>query len=398
MNTNNLRKSTKAVYTAPDPLTGAVSTPIYQTATYQFKSTQEGAARFLGEEEGYIYARLGNPTTQQFEQKISALENAEASLAFASGMGAISAVLFHNLKAGDHIISQSSIYGCTYDILTSTIPNLGVDVTFVDGANPLEIMANLRPTTKYIYVETIANPTLTIADIPTIAEVTRSHNGRYDYGCQLVVDNTFASPYFCNPIDLGADIVLHSATKYIGGHGDVLAGVVSSDAETIASIAGTTQKNIGSILGPQDAYLLLRGLKTLPIRMKEQQKSAFTIANHLLEHPKVEKVHYPGLVSHPQYDIATNIMSGYGSVISFEVKGGVEAGSKLLNNLKLIHLAVSLGSVDSFIEHPASMTHSIVPEEDRLKANISNGLIRFSVGLEDVRDLLEDLEQALDKI
>lgn len=372
--------------------TGALVTPIYQSSTFVFDSVEQGAARFAGQEKGYIYTRLGNPTISEFEQKMAALELAEDAVAFGSGMAAVSAVLMYELSAGDHIIAHNSLYGCTYDFMENLLKKFGVEVTLVDATNVENVIAEIKENTKVIYIETPSNPKLTVVDIEKMATIAHENNA------VLVVDNTFLSPYFQKPIILGADYVLHSATKYIGGHGDVVAGVLVGKSEKITDIRWTTQKNIGGVTNPFDAWLLIRGLKTLGVRMKQHEKNALKIAQFLESHPKIENVYYPGLKSHPQHELSVKQASGFGGVIAFEIKGGLEAGKKLMHSIELIKLAVSLGAVDSLIEHPASMTHSAVPVEERAKNGITDGLVRLSVGIEDVDDLIGDLEEALNQI
>ena len=383
--------STRAVHAgqSPDPLYGALSTPIYQTSTFVFKDVAQGAARFAGDEEGYIYTRLGNPTQVALEEKIAALEGGEAALAFGSGMAAITAVLMALVGQGDNIVHSSALYGCTFAFLHELISRFGVTATGVDTADLEAVKQAIQPETKVVYIETPANPTMRISDIEAIAEIAHAH------GATVVVDNTFMSPYLQRPLELGADVVVHSATKYINGHGDVVAGLAIGSKELMDEIRMTTLKDIGGIISPFNAWLLLRGLKTLAVRMDRHSNNAMAIAEFLEQHPAVEKVYYPGLESFDQHELAKKQMSGFGGIMSFELKGGYEAGVRLMNGVKLCHLAVSLGDVDTLIQHPASMTHSVVPEEQRLIANITPGLVRLAVGLEDVEDIIADLEQAL---
>ncbi|HHY36303.1 MAG TPA: methionine gamma-lyase [Firmicutes bacterium] len=392
----NLKKagfSTRAVHAGqgPCPVTGALSTPIYQTSTFVFQNVDQGAARFAGEEEGYIYTRLGNPTVAAFEEKIAVLEGGEAGLAFSSGMAAISAVLFALTKQRDHIVSCDTIYGCTHAFMSSILPRYGIETTFVDLSDPEKGAAALRPNTKVIYLETPANPTMKLVNIAAMVELARQ------VGARVVIDNTFATPYLQRPLELGADVVVHSATKYIGGHGDVIAGVAVGSKEFIDEVRVTTLKDIGGVLGPFEAWLLLRGLKTFPLRMEKHCANAMEVAAFLEAHPAVERVYYPGLPSHPQHDLAKKQMQGgFGGMISFELKGGLEAGKQLMNSLELCSLAVSLGDTETLIQHPASMTHSPYPPEERLKAGITDGLVRLSVGIEDAADIIADLKQGLD--
>lgn len=375
---------------SPDPITGALSTPIYQTSTFVFENVEQGAARFALEEEGYIYTRLGNPTQHALEVKMAALENAEAALAVASGMTAISASFWTLCSSGDHIISADTLYGCTHALLSHSMPKFGIDVTFVDASNLENIRKAIRPNTKVIYIETPANPTLAIIDIAATAKLAHAHN------VKLMVDNTFMSPYCQRPLELGADIVVHSATKYINGHGDVIAGIVLGEKDFINEVRFVGVKDItGGCISPFNAWLTLRGLKTLGVRMDRHCQNALQIAQYLENHPKVEKTYYPGLSNHPQHHLAKAQMSNFGAMISFEIKGGIEAGRKVMNSVKLCSLAVSLGDTETLIQHPASMTHSPIAYEERLKAGITNGLIRLSVGLEDPEDIINDLSQAL---
>lgn len=387
--------NTKIVHagTHCDPLTGALSTPIYQTSTFVFKSAEQGAARFAGEEDGFIYTRLGNPTEQQLEEKIAVLEGGEAAIATASGIGAISAAIWTIVSAGDHIVASDTLYGCTFSLLNEQARKFGIDVTFVDTKNPENIRAAMRPNTKIVYLETPANPTMDITDISESSRIAHEHNAL------CIVDNTFMSPYGQRPLELGADIVVHSATKYINGHGDVIAGIVVGKKDYINKVRMVGVKDItGACISPFNAWLIIRGLKTLGVRMDRHCDNAMKVAKFLEGHPMVENVRYPGLESHPQHELAKKQMFKYGAMICFEVKGGVDAGRQLMNNVKLCSLAVSLGDTETLIEHPASMTHSPVPREDRLKAGITDGLVRLSIGLEDAEDIMADIDQALKRI
>lgn len=383
--------ATRAVHAGqtPDPVTGALSTPIYQTSTFVFRDVAQGAARFSGEEEGYIYTRIGNPTQKALEDKMAGLEGGEAGLAFGSGMAAVSAVLMALVRQGDHIVHLDALYGCTHAFLHGILSRFGVEATPVDTSDLDKVRAAMRPNTRVIYVETLSNPLLKVADIPALSAI--AHGA----GAKLVVDNTFLTPYLHRPLEQGADVVLHSATKYIGGHGDVIAGIAVGPKTLMDEIRTTTLKDIGGIISPFNAWLLLRGLKTLHLRMAAHCGNAQTVAEWLLAHPAVDKVYYPGLETFPQQRLAQRLMKGFGGVLSFELKGGFEAGVHLMNSVKLCHLAVSLGDVDTLIEHPASMTHAAVPEEDRLKAGIFPGLVRLAVGIEDAEDIIADLEQGL---
>ena len=371
---------------------GSVITPIYQTSTFKFKDAKQGADRFAGKESGYIYTRLGNPTIRALEKKLALLEHGYDALACSSGMAAVNTTLLGLLKSGDHIISTNAIYGCTFGVLTESYMKFGVEISFVDTSDLALIEKNIKPNTRLIYIETPANPTMKISDIEAISKLAKQHN------LYTVVDNTFASPILQNPLDLGADVVVHSLTKYINGHADIVGGAVITKTQELYNILYETFKNMGFNMDPHQAYLVTRGAKTLNLRVLKSQESAQIIAEYLEKHPKVDSVAYPGLPSNPQYDLIKKQMKGPGSMISFELKGGYEAGFKLMNSVKLIALAVSLGGIESLIQHPASMTHSHVSEEAKKAAFITDGLVRLSVGIEDIEDLLEDLDQALNQI
>lgn len=371
---------------------GSVVTPIYQTSTFKFKDAQQGANRFAGKEEGYIYTRLGNPTIKALEKKLALLEHGYDALACASGMAAVNTALLSLLQAGDHMISTDAIYGCTFDVFTESYLKFGIDISFVDTCNLDLIEENIKPNTKVIYLETPANPTLKIADLEAICKIAKQHN------IYVVVDNTFASPILQNPIDFGADLVVHSLTKFINGHADIVGGAVIAKTEELYKIIYPTFKNMGFNMDPHQAFLVDRGSKTMNLRVMKCQENAQKVAEFLEKHDKVASVAYPGLKSHPQYDLAKKQMRGPGSMISFELKGGYAAGQKLMDSVKLIALAVSLGGIESLIQHPASMTHAHVSEEAKKAAFITEGLVRLSVGIEDIEDLLEDLDQALQKI
>jgi methionine-gamma-lyase len=370
-----------------DPWTGSHNMPIYQTSTFVFEDVDQGAARFSGADPGYKYSRLGNPNTDMLGQKIALLENAEAGLCFSSGMAAISTVMLHLLKAGDHVVAADALYGATFALFDKTLRKYGVDVEWVDTSDVQKVADAIKPNTRVIYLETPANPTMKMADIRAIADLTKGTE------IKIVVDNTFMSPYFQKPIDLGAHVSIHSATKYIGGHGDVVGGIAVGYNDIMKPLFATLKEH-GPIMGPFDAFLLNRGVSTLALRMERHQENALQVARFLEEHPEVTAVYYPGLESHPQHELAKRQMTGFGGTLSFEVKS-FEKGKTLMNNVKLMHLAVSLGDVHSLIQHPASMTHAIMPKEEREKVGVTDGLIRLSVGIEDVKDILEDLDQAL---
>ena len=375
-------------------LYGTLAMPIYQTSTFIFDSAEQGGRRFALEEAGYIYTRLGNPTTTTLENKIAALEEGEAGIAMSSGMGAISSTLWTVLKAGDHVVTDKTLYGCTFALMNHGLTKFGVEVTFVDTSNLDEVKKAMKENTRVVYLETPANPNLKIVDLEGVCKVAHTNPNTL-----VIVDNTFATPYMQKPLKLGVDVVVHSATKYLNGHGDVIAGLVVTNKELADQIRFVGLKDMtGAVLGPQEAYYIIRGLKTFEIRMERHCKNARTIADFLNKHPKVEKVYYPGLETHPGYEIAKKQMKDFGAMISFELKGGFEAGKTLLNNLKLCSLAVSLGDTETLIQHPASMTHSPYTKEEREVAGITDGLVRLSVGLENVEDIIADLEYGLEKI
>ena len=375
-------------------LYGTLAMPIYQTSTFIFDSAEQGGRRFALEEDGYIYTRLGNPTTTVLENKIAALEEGEAAVATSSGMGAISSTLWTVLKAGDHIVTDKTLYGCTFALMNHGLTKFGVEVTFVDTSNLDEVKKAMKKNTRVVYLETPANPNLKIVDLEALAKLAHTNPNTL-----VIVDNTFATPYMQKPLKLGADIVVHSVTKYINGHGDVIAGLVITNKELADQIRFVGLKDMtGAVIGPQEAYYIIRGMKTFEIRMERHCKNARVVADFLNKHPKIEKVYYPGLETHPGYEIAKKQMKDFGAMISFELKGGFEAGKALLNNLSLCSLAVSLGDTETLIQHPASMTHSPYTKEEREAAGITDGLVRLSVGLENVKDIIADLEQGLEKI
>ncbi|CEN23686.1 methionine gamma-lyase [[Clostridium] sordellii] len=393
-NLKNKKFATKAIHGGhhKDPVSGALTTPIFQTSTFVFDSAEQGGRRFALQEGGYIYTRLGNPTNTQLEEKVALLEGAEACMSTASGIGAISSALWTSLKAGDHVVASKTLYGCTFALLNHGLTRYGVDVTFVDATNLDEIKAAMKENTRLVYLETPANPDLKLIDIEAVSKIAHEKKD-----CIVMVDNTFCTPYIQRPLGWGADVVVHSATKYLNGHGDVIAGFVVGKKEFIDQVRLFGVKDMtGAVLSPFDAYLILRGMKTLQIRMDKHSKNALEVAKFLEGHKNVIKVNYPGLESFPQRELAKKQMDLPGGMIAFEVKGGLEAGKKLLNSLELCTLAVSLGDCETLIQHPASMTHSPYTAEERAEAGISDGLIRISVGLEDPEDIIDDLKQGLD--
>ena len=390
----NVGLGTKAIHAGnvKDTQYGALTTPIYQTSTFVFDSCEQGGRRFAGQEGGYIYTRLGNPTVSVLENKVAALECGEACVAAASGMGAISSALWTIAGAGKHIVADGTLYGCTFALLNHGMSRYGVEVSFVDTSDLAAVKAALKENTCAVYLETPANPNLKIADIAAVAEIAHAYNP----AIKVVCDNTFASPALQNPLTLGADVVVHSATKYLNGHGDVIAGFVVGKADFIGEVRMFGLKDMtGAVMDPFAAYLILRGLQTLEIRMERPCANAKAIAEFLDQHPAVEKVYYPGLKNHVGHDIAARQMKDFGGMLSFEVKGGRAAGTKLVNALHLITVAVSLGDAETLIEHPASMTHSTYTEEELAASGIPGGLIRLSAGLENAEDIIADLEQAL---
>ena len=375
-------------------LYGTLAMPIYQTSTFIFDSAEQGGRRFALEEAGYIYTRLGNPTTTVLENKIAALEEGETAVATSSGMGAISSTLWTVLKAGDHVVTDKTLYGCTFALMCHGLTRFGIEVTFVDTSNLDEVKNAMKENTRVVYLETPANPNLKIVDLEALSKLAHTNPNTL-----VIVDNTFATPYMQKPLKLGADIVVHSVTKYINGHGDVIAGLVITNKELADQIRFVGLKDMtGAVLGPQDAYYIIRGMKTFEIRMERHCKNAKKVVEFLNKHPKIERVYYPGLETHPGHEIAKKQMKDFGAMISFELKGGFEAGKTLLNSLKLCSLAVSLGDTETLIQHPASMTHSPYTKEEREAAGITDGLVRLSVGLENVEDIIADLEQGLEKI
>lgn len=370
----------------PDPTTGSILTPIYQTTTY----VQESVDRYLSK--GYSYSRSGNPTVRALEKKLTALEGGTDSACFSTGMAAIQAVLLAFLNAGDHAVVSDVAYGGTYRLCTKVFSRFGVDFTFSDTSNPEDVKKSVRANTRLVLTETPANPTLKLTDIAAVSEIARARDIPH------AVDNTFLTPYFQRPLELGADLVIHSTTKYFDGHNATVGGAVTSKTPEQAEKVRFVQNATGSIMSPQVAWITLQGAKTLSVRMDAQSANALAIAKFLESHPKVDRVCYPGLPSHPQHDLAKRQASGFGAMVWFEVKGGVAAGKKLMDSVRLWTLAENLGSVESLVTHPVTMTHADVDEAERKRVGITDGLVRLSVGLEDEEDLIADLKQALEKI
>jgi methionine-gamma-lyase len=388
----NLGRATAAIYQGGlgGPIYGEVSVPIFQTSTFAFPSAEAGADRFSGKEPGFIYTRLGNPTIRALEECVAALEEGAVGHATATGMAAIAAVFLGLLGQGDHLLAGDCLYGPTHTIIERELPRFGISATFVDTANPDQVAAAIRPNTRLLFLETPANPSLKITDLAAVAQITREHQ------ILLAVDNTFATPHLQRPLTLGTDVVIHSLTKALNGHSDVIGGmIVVNDAE-ISKKLKRILTLFGGTMDPHQAWLILRGVRTLALRVEKACANAGKLATFLEEHPRVDWVAYPGLAHHPGHDIAKKQMDDFGAMLCFGVKGGLEAGRNLLNHLNLITLAVSLGGVESLIEHPASMTHAGMPREERLAAGIGDEMVRLSVGCEDVEDLMADLDQALE--
>jgi len=384
--------ATRAIHKGYDPLDheGALTPPLHLTSTFAFETAQEGGARFAGEAEGHIYSRISNPTLALLEERIADLEGAEAGLACASGMGAITAALWTLLAPGDELIVDETLYGCTYAFLTHGLTKFGITITHVDLTDPANLTAAISDKTRIVYFETPANPNMRLVDIEAVSKIAHAA------GALTIVDNTYATPLITRPIELGADLVVHSATKYLGGHGDLIGGLAAGAKELIDEIRLVGVKDMtGAALAPFNAMLILRGLKTLELRMERHSQSAMEVARLLEAHPAVTSVFYPGLESFSQFELAKKQMALPGGMIAFEVIGGLEGGIAFMNRLKMILRAVSLGDAETLIQHPASMTHSTYTVEERAAHGISDGLIRLSVGLETPADIIADLMQAL---
>jgi methionine-gamma-lyase len=389
-----MKKSTRAIHAgnSAKPVYGEVSVPIYQSSTFAFPSAGEGASRFSGESPGYIYTRMGNPTVRALEDNVAALEGGFGGLATSSGMAAITTAFLALLETGAHVVSTDSVYGPTRQVLEREFKRYGVNSTFVDTSNLDNIEQSMMPETRLVFVETPANPTMAITDIHGAADIAHRH------GATLVVDNTFASPHLQRPFEHEADVVVHSMTKFLNGHSDVVGGMIVTKDEASHKRIRSVLTLYGGTMDPHQAWLVLRGVRTLPLRVERSVQNAGSLARFLEGHSKVSWVRYPGLENHPQHHVARKQMDGFGAMICFGVRGGLDAGRTLMDNVELFTLAVSLGGVESLIEHPASMTHAGIPREGREKAGIVDELVRISVGCEDVEDLQADLEQALDKI
>ncbi|MBK3437541.1 methionine gamma-lyase [Pseudomonas sp. MF7448] len=390
---NTFGFSTRAIHYGYDAQDhhGALVPPIYLSATFAFPTAEYGAGCFAGEESGHFYTRISNPTLALLESRMATLEGGEAAVAFSSGMGAIAATFWTLLRPGDEVIVSQTLYGCTFALLHHGIGEFGIKVRHVDLADLDALRAALSPATRMIYCETPANPNLQLIDIAAVAKIAHQQAN-----VTMVVDNTYCTPYLQRPLELGADVVVHSATKYLSGHGDITAGIAVSRHDLAQRIRLQGLKDLtGAVLSPQDAFLLMRGLKTLALRMDRHCSNARAVAEALQAHPAVESVTYPGLRSFPQYELAARQMKLSGGMIAFELKGGIATGKRFMNALKLFSRAVSLGDAESLAQHPASMTHSTYTPEERAQHGIAEGLVRLSVGLEDIADLLADIEQAL---
>jgi len=366
--------------------------PIYQTSTFKFESTEQGASLFRGETNGYIYTRMKNPTIEAMENAIAELEDGYKSLACSSGMAAITTVFTALLSAGDHVVCSKSVYGPTLTVLQTVFNKFNIESSFVETENTDEIKNAIKPNTKIVYVETPANPTIAITDLEAASKIAHSNNA------VLVVDNTFLSPALQRPFNFGADVIVHSMTKFLNGHADVVAGIIVTKEEEMYNRMRKVLNQLGGVIDPFNAFLVHRGIKTLAIRIQRSCENAQRIAEYLEQHPKVKWVRYPGLKSHPHFSVGQKQHEGPGAMIAFELSGGFQAGQTLMNNVKVCTLAVSLGGVETLVQHPASMTHLSMGEAARKDAGITEGLVRMSVGIENVDDLLDDLNQALEKI
>ncbi|MFO7978168.1 MAG: PLP-dependent aspartate aminotransferase family protein [Bacteroidales bacterium] len=393
MDTKNLGFDSKLIHAGMfEDQFGSATVPIYQTSTFKFQDADHGAACFSGESAGYIYTRINNPTIDALEKLIAELENGYKAIAVSSGMGAVNTIYMGLLKQGDHMISTDAVYGPSRVVMEKHYSKFGIESSYVDTTDVANIEKAIRPNTRMIFIETPANPTMGITDLEKVVAIARKHN------LITVADNTFSSPYLQKPLDYGFDVVFHSVTKFINGHADIVGGVIITREKEMNDLLRPMMISLGCNMDPHQAYLVIRGLKTLSIRIQRAQENAIKIAQYLEKHPMIEWVKYPGLASHPQYELAAKQMDGPGSMISFEVKGGLQAGKILMNNVRLCILAVSLGGVETLIQHPASMTHSKMEPAARQGAGITDGLVRFSTGIENVEDIIADLDQALNQI
>jgi methionine-gamma-lyase len=393
MSAKDLGINSKLVHGGYHPdATGAVNVPIYQSSTFAFRCADHGATLFAGKEKGYIYTRIGNPTVAALEDAVATLENGAGGVATSSGLGAVNTLYMAVLGQAAHLVSTAAVYGPSRGLVEKHYTRFGVEATFVDTSDLENLRRAIRPATRLVYVESPSNPAMQVTDIAEAAAIAHEH------GSLLAVDNTFASPYLQRPLDLGADVVLHSITKFINGHADVVGGILIAKHPEVLARLRDVMVTTGCNMDPHQAYLVIRGLKTLGLRVERAQQSAGLIARWLQSHPKVAHVRYIGLPSHPQHELAKRQMRGFGSMIGFELKGGLAAGRIVMDRVRLATLAVSLGGVETLIEHPASMTHAAMSKEAREAAGFTDGLVRYSVGIEDVDDLIADLDQALDAI
>lgn len=395
MDVSNAKFATKAVHAGqnPDPETGALIAPLFMNSTYVW--TPEKMERYLaGDKEGiFTYGRSRNPTQNDLQTKVAALEGAECALATASGMAAISLALLNCLHAGDHMIAYKTVYGGTYALLTKIFEELNIEVTFVDDMKPATLDAAKRANTKVVYTEIIANPTMHICDLEELATWAKTN------GVVSMVDNTYVSPYLCRPLEYGIDVVVHSTTKYINGHGDIIGGVICGKFDFVDKIRSSIYQELGPVPSPFACWLQLRGLKTLHLRMRAHSENAMALAQWMEKHPKIEKVIYPGLPSHPQHELAKKqLQNGFGGMLAFVVQGGIPGAQKVIKHTKMAKYCVSLGDLDTLIQHPATMTHGKIPREEREKMGIYDGMIRISVGIEDIEDIIHDFEHALAEI
>lgn len=389
---NSKSFATRAIHHGYNPLEneGSLTPPIHMTSTFVFETAQQGGARFAGEEAGHVYSRISNPTLDLLERRIAVLEGAEAGLALSSGLGAITSAMWTLLSPGDELIVDKTLYGCTFSFLHHGLAKFGMKITHIDLTDPENLSEAISAQTKLVYFETPANPNMRLVDIAAVSEIAHAA------GALVMVDNTYSTPYLTQPIALGADLVVHSATKYLGGHGDVIAGLLVGDMETVQNIRLFGMKDMtGAVMSPFNASMVLRGIKTLELRMDRHCESAMVLAKRLEAAPQVDRVWYPGLPSFDQHDLAKTQMSDFGGMIAFELKGGITAGQAMINATQMIHCAVSLGDTETLIQHPASMTHSTYTPEERALHDISDGLVRLSVGLEGLEDIWTDVERAL---
>ncbi|MBS4014587.1 MAG: PLP-dependent transferase [Bacteroidetes bacterium] len=393
MNTKKAGFNTKLVHAGMiEDQFGSATVPIYQTSTFRFKSADHGAECFADDTHGYIYTRINNPTIDALENLVAELENGYRAIATASGMGAVNTIYMALLSQGDHMVSTAAVYGPSRVVMEKHYSRFGIEATYVNTSNPKDVKKAIKPNTKVLFIETPSNPTMDITDIKEMVKIAKEHN------LITVVDNTFCGPYLQMPLDMGIDIVFHSVTKSMNGHADIVGGIIIVKEKELYKKVRAMMVTLGCNMDPHQAYMVIRGLKTLSLRVEKCQENAKVVAKFLEDHPKIAWVRYPGLKSHPQYKLAQKQMNGPGAMISFEVKGGLKAGKVLMDNVKLAILAVSLGGIETLIQHPASMTHSKMDKASRESAGITDGLVRFSVGIENVEDIIADLSQALEKI